>query len=138
MIRYVLDTNVVSELARPEPDPAVLARYRAREQETAIAALVWHELLYGVERLPPGRRRDLLGLYMTEVVAVSLPILPYDAEAAAWHGRERARLERLGKSRPFVDGQIAAIAATRGLVLATRNTQDFRGYDGLHVEDWFA
>ena len=75
---------------------------------------------------------------MTDVVGASLPVLPYDAEAAAWHGHERARLEGLGWTRPFADGQVAAVAATRGLVVVTRNTDDFDGYDGLHVEDWFA
>ena len=115
----------------------MLARYHAHEQEAAIAAPVWHELLYGVERLPPGRRRDLLARYMAEVVAVAFPVLSYDAEAAAWHARERARLERLGQPRPSTDGQIAAVAATRGLVVVTRNTGDFDGYGGLHVENWF-
>ncbi|MEP0548082.1 MAG: type II toxin-antitoxin system VapC family toxin [Rhodothermales bacterium] len=137
MIRYLLDTNILSELVRPQPDPRVQERYRVHEQEGAIASAVWHELLYGVERLAPGRRRDALARYMTEVVQASLPVLPYDAEAAQWHARQRARLEAQGKPRPALDGMIAAVAASRGLILVTRNTGDFAGYDGLHVENWF-
>ena len=97
----------------------------------------WHELHYGVERLAPGRRRDKLAHYIVEVVQASLPVLPYDAEAARWHARERARLERAGNTRPFADGTIAAVAATRGLILVTRNTDDFAGFNGLHIENWF-
>lgn len=137
MIRYLLDTNILSELVRPRPDPRVQERYRAHEHEGAIASTVWHELLYGVERLAPGRQRDKLARYMVEVVQASLPVLPYDAEAAQWHARERARLERAGRTRPFADGTIAAVAATRNLILVTRNTDDFVGFDGLHIENWF-
>ena len=137
MIRYLLDTNVLSELVRPQPNAGVRERYRAHEHEGAIASGVWHELLYGVERLAPGRRRDELARYMAEVVRPSLPVLPYDAAAAEWLASERARLDAIGQPRPAIDGQIAAVAATRGLVLVTRNTADFAGYARLHVEDWF-
>ena len=137
MIRYLFDTNIISELVRLRPDAKVEARYRRHEHEGAIASVGWHELLYGVERLPPGRRRDELALYMDEVVRRSLPILPYDAGAAAWHAQERARLEAKGQPRPTIDSMMAAVAATRGLILVTRNTDGFAGFDGLHVENWF-
>ena len=64
-------------------------------------------------------------------------ILLYDAAAAAWHARERARLVRLGKAPPFVDGQTPAIAAANDLVLVTRNLRDFAGFAGLDLESWF-
>lgn len=100
MIRYLFDTNMISELVRLRPNAQVEARYRRHEHEAAIASVEWHELLYGVERLAPGRRRDVLARYMTEVVQRSLPILPYDEGAARWHARERARLEAMGQPRP--------------------------------------
>ena len=137
-MRYLLDTNIVSALIRAEPDTAVPTRYGVHAHESAIAATVWHELRYGVARLPAGRRRDVLAAYLDEVVGASLPILPYDTLAAAWHARERARQEREGRPRPFADGQIAAIAATRGMTVVTRNVADFDGYEGLAVEDWSA
>lgn len=66
-----------------------------------------------------------------------LLVLPYDGEAARWHARERARLERLGLTPAFVDGQIAAVAAVRGLVLVTRNVRQFEAFTDLRIENWF-
>lgn len=137
MIRYLLDSNIVSEPARQRPDPKVQARYQAHAQETAMPSVVWHELLYGLERVAPGRKRDFLAHYLLDVVHPAMPVLPFDAAAAEWLARERARLEARGRPRPALDGMIAAVAATRGLILVTRNTGDFVGYDGLHVENWF-
>ncbi|MEM1095414.1 MAG: type II toxin-antitoxin system VapC family toxin [Bacteroidota bacterium] len=137
MIRYLFDTNILSELVRPAPNTQVQARYSAHHHEGAIAATVWHELLYGIQRLAPGRRRDQLARYMTDVIQASLPVLAYDAAAAQWHARERARLEGIGQPRPLQDSTIAAVAASRGLILVTRNTQDFAAFRGLHLENWF-
>ena len=61
---------------------------------------------------------------------------PYDEAAAAWHGKERARLESLGHPTPFVDGQIAAIAHVNGLVVVTTNDKDFVDFKGLTVQNW--
>ena len=137
MIRYLLDTNIVSELVRPHPDVRVQERLGAHGDEVAIASVVWHELLYGMERLPEGRRRAFLRDYLTDVVRPTMPVLPFDTAAAEWLAAERARLDAVGLPRPALDGQIAAIAVTRGLILVTRNTDDFTGYAGLHVENWF-
>jgi tRNA(fMet)-specific endonuclease VapC len=93
-------------------------------------------LLYGWERLPTSRRKDRLSRYLVDIVAASLPILAYDQAAAAWHAAERARLEAIGKTPPFIDGQIAAIAKTADLVLVTANSDHFVGFEGLVVEDW--
>lgn len=70
------------------------------------------------------------------MILATLPILPYDAAAAAWHGRERARLQRKGISPSFADGQIAAIAKVHGLTVVTRNTADFRRFEALDVVAW--
>jgi tRNA(fMet)-specific endonuclease VapC len=56
--------------------------------------------------------------------------------AAAWHGRERVRLERLGFPLPYVDGQIAAVATVNGLALVTPNPKDFVRFEDLELEDW--
>ncbi len=138
MTRYLLDTNVVSEPARPYPSSRVLEHYRAHDGAMAIPSVVWSELVYGVERLAAGRQRAYLAQYLAEVVRPALPVLPYDEAAAAWHGRARARLAAAGAPRPFADGMIAAVAATRGLILVTRNRRDFDGFADLHLEDWFA
>jgi len=138
MIRYLLDTNVISEPARPDPSAHVIERLEAHGGEVALPSIVWHELVYGVERMDEGRRRSYLADYLREVVRPAMPIIPYDGVAAQWHGTTRAALEAQGRSRPFADGQIAAIAATRDLILVTRNTSDFAFYEELHVENWFA
>jgi tRNA(fMet)-specific endonuclease VapC len=135
-LRFLLDTNILSEPAKPRPNPGVMERLRRHRDEVATAAPVWHELLYGCERLPASARRQTLERYLEEVLAPSLAVLPYDAAAAAWHAAERARLEALGRTHPFVDGQIAAVARTRGLVLITRNRADYAEFPGLVVEDW--
>jgi tRNA(fMet)-specific endonuclease VapC len=70
------------------------------------------------------------------VVLASFPILDYGRAAAEWHAVERARLEAAGKTPPFVDGQIAAIASVNDLVLVTANKTDFRGFKGLRVQNW--
>ena len=72
----------------------------------------------------------------TEVVGPTLPVFSYDTPAAEVHAIERARLSRLGKTPPFADGQIAAIARVNGLILVTRNVADFRAFEALDVENW--
>ena len=134
-LRFLADTNVLSELARPSPDPTLTQRLTAAAGSLALAAPTWHELWFGVDRLAPSRRKTSLAMFLSELEA-TLPVLPYDAAAAAWHARERARLEAKGKTAPFVDGQIAAIAATRGLTLVTRNVRDFAPFEGVSLERW--
>jgi len=118
------------------PDPGVLAELREHGGQCAICAPVWHELHFGVRRLPRGKRRTSLEAFLEEVVRATLPILPYDERAAAWHGIERARLERAGRTAPFVDGQIAAIAVVSGIPLITANPADFKWFKGLTVQNW--
>ena len=135
-LKYLLDTNVVSEPLRPNPAPPILRRLRRHEGETAIASIVWHELQFGCTRLPQSRRRAAIERYLEEVVLASFPILDYGRAAAQWHAHERARLESAGKTPPFIDGQIAAIAVVNDLVLVTANKGDFRGFKGLQVQSW--
>lgn len=136
MTRFLLDTSTVSAVVWKRPDPSVLANLREHGGESAICAPVWHELQFGVRRLPRGRRRTSLEEFLEEVVRATLPILPYDERAAEWHGEERARLERAGRQAPFVDGQIAAVAVTSGIPLVTANPVDFKWFKGLSVLNW--
>lgn len=135
-MRYLLDTNVLSEPTRPKPNAHVLERLAQRREQVCTAAPVWHELSYGCRRLPESKRRRELTRYLEQILAPSIVILPYDAAAAAWHAGERARLTALGRTPAFVDGQIAAVAKVRDLVLVTANVKDFGGFEDLLVEDW--
>ncbi len=64
-------------------------------------------------------------------------ILPYDQAAANWYAKQRARLDRQGKTCAYADGEIAAITATQDLTLVTRNLKDFENFEGLILEKWF-
>ena len=135
-LKFLLDTTTVSAPILKEPNRRVVKKLEQQSQYCAIAAPVWHELVYGCSRLPAGKRRAALEDYLAGVVRRSFPILPYGDNAAEWHGRERARLEESGRTPPFVDGQIAAIAHTENLILVTSNVRDFQAFAGLEVADW--
>ncbi len=137
-MNVLLDTNVLSEPMRQQPDAAVMAQLAGGGHRLHTASVVIHELRYGVQRLPKGRRRARLESYVHGVLASGLTVLAYDTKASLWHGDQRASLEAQGVKPPFVDGQIAAIAATQGLVLVTRNISDFEVFDGLQLLNWFA
>jgi tRNA(fMet)-specific endonuclease VapC len=137
-LRFLLDTSVVSAPVSKTPPPHVVKRLEDHGHESAIAAPVWHELTYGCRRLPKGKRRDAIDIYLHEVVKASFPILAYEEAAATWHGHERARLEGLGKPAPFIDGLIASIAHVNGLTLVTFNVKDFTRFKDLSVTTWTA
>ena len=136
-LRYLLDTNVLTEGSRLRPNPAVMSRIAECWSEAGTGAPILHELHYGVMSMPIGRRRERLAEYYRRLFVSSLPILPYDADAARWHAAERARLTTDGRTPAFVDGQIAAIAVANGLTLVTRNLADYAGFADLAVENWF-
>ena len=135
MLRYLLDTNVVSQPMTKTPSIGVMRKLASIADECAIAAPVWHELQFGCKCMPAGKRRDALQDYLADV-ASTFEILAYDDLAAKLHAIERARLKELGTSMPFVDGQIAAIAQINELVLVTDNVRDFALFKGLTVENW--
>ena len=135
-LAYLLDTNVVSEPLRPNPDPHIINRLEQYQDVMAIAPIVWHKLVFGARRLPESKKRSAIEAYLNEVVIPALPILAYDSRAATWHAAERARLTGLGQTPPFIDGQIAAIAKTNNLALVTLYMADYAGFQDLQIENW--
>ena len=135
MLKYLLDTNTISEPARPSPNRWLLEHLERNAEAIAIAAPVWHELLFGFQRLPPSAKRTRIEGYLFSSV-IDLPILPYDAVAAEWHAAQRARLEAKGRVIPFVDGQIAAVAHVHDLIVVTANLAHFEDFEGLQSENW--
>jgi tRNA(fMet)-specific endonuclease VapC len=135
-LKYLLDTNVVSELMRPTPNPIIVERVNFHQSEIAIASVVIHELLYGCLRLPESKKRQTL-LNSIEESALSRTVLDYDSEAAQLHAQERARLSKIGKTLAFADGQIASIASSNDLILVTNNVADFQYFENLKIENWF-
>lgn len=134
--RFLLDTNALREPMRPQPNAGFLWRFEQHRFCLAIAAPAWHEALFGMHRMPAGRRRDEVDDFLNSVLLPTVDILPYDADAARWHALERARLERAGTPLPFADGLIAAVAARFGLTVVTHNLADFNRFAGIPVEDW--
>jgi tRNA(fMet)-specific endonuclease VapC len=136
-MRYLLDTNIIAEPTKPQPNQQVLDRLIQLAGDLAISSVTWHELWFGTERLPTGRRRQNLEEYLHNLAAENLPILSYTTEAARWFATERSHLTKIGLSPSYPDGQIAAIAHTNSLILVTRNVSDFTHFDGLRLENWF-
>ena len=135
-IGYLLDTNVLSEPIKSQPDMRTLESLSEHDGELATCSVVWHELCFGAARLTASKKRSAIEAYLEEAVRTTLPILPYDQEAATWHARERARLSKRGRPPSAADGQIAAIASVNDLILVTKNVKDFRRFKGLVVENW--
>ncbi len=135
--RYLLDTNILSEPMRPEPNLSVMRKIEQHRHEIATASVVWHELRFGCCRLPSSVKRRKIEEYLSKVVLPHLPILPYDQAAADWHAEERARLAEIGLVPPFADGQIAAVAKVHDLILVTANETDFERFSGIVIENWF-
>lgn len=136
MVKFLLDTNALAEPVKPVPNAGFLKRLRDNESQLAIASVTLHQAIYGVERLPGGKRKNALREYMRTVVS-RIQALPYDGTAAVWHARERARLDAAGRTMPYADGQIAAVAVVNALTLVTANLRDFRHVEGLRVESWW-
>jgi tRNA(fMet)-specific endonuclease VapC len=113
-----------------------MGRLSRHSDEVAISSVVWYELWCGCQRLAPSAKRTAIEVFLDRLVADSMPILPYDERAAAWHAVERARLSAKGRTPGFADGQIAAIAVTNELTLVTLNTADYRDFVDLSVVDW--
>ncbi|MCY7367554.1 MAG: type II toxin-antitoxin system VapC family toxin [Chamaesiphon sp.] len=135
-VKYLLDTNIFSELMRPAPNPKIVKIVDRCKAETATASTVIHELLYGCLRLPESNKRQAFMDYINDSV-LNLPIIDYDSNAAQLHAQERARLSKIGKTLAFADGQIASIAASNDLILVTNNVADFQYFDSLKIENWF-
>ena len=136
--RVLLDTNVVSEVRRPVPDPAVIRYLRGLDpEETFLSTVVVGELAYGVARLASRRRRDELRTWLDGLKRTyARQILPLDTEAAEIWGSVSAACEAKGKTLPVRDAQIAAIARRHDLTLATRNTADFVATGIPLIDPW--
>ncbi|MCU0527877.1 MAG: type II toxin-antitoxin system VapC family toxin [Elainella sp. Prado103] len=137
MVRFLLDTNVLSEPLRPQPNPTVMQRLIDQSEALSTAAVVYHEMLFGYRRLPESSKRQAIGAYLQEEVEAKLLILPYNAEAANWHAAERARLVGMGRTPSFADGQIAAITVVNDLILVTNNISDYADFQNLQLQNWF-
>lgn len=137
-LKYLLDTNILSELARPHPNPQVVEKMRIHSGEYGTAVTAWHEMQYGVQRMPASQRRNHYQSYLDTLEQAGLPILPYEKAAGEWLAQERGWLSKQGITTALADGEIAAVAMTNHLILVTRNLADFTHFNDLTLENWFA
>ncbi len=137
MSRYLIDTNILSEPIKSRPNQIVIETMQRHTEDMAIAAVTWHEMLSGCNRLPTSRKRQNLEQYLQYVLS-TFPILPYTQKAASWHARERVRLVAIGQTPDFEDSQIAAIAHVNNLTLVTNNISDYANFQDLNIENWFS
>jgi len=134
----VLDTNVVAELMRAAPAPAVLA-WLQQSSGTGLytTSVTVAEIRYGVARLPDGRRKHDLQQAANEIFAAfPRQVLPFDLAAATAYADLVAGRERDGNPISGFDGQIAAICRSQAATLATRNTDDFVDTGILLIDPW--
>ncbi len=134
----VLDTNVVSELMRPEPAPQVAAWVRDRDRhELLTTSITLAEIRYGIARLPDGRRKQALLATAGDIFrSFADQVLPVDAAAAEHYAAIASNRERSGKPISGFDALIAAVCRSRGTALATHDLTDFDGTGIELIDPW--
>lgn len=125
-MRYLLDTNVLSEPMKRNPNPAAIAWIARLESDFCICATSIEELCYGALRMPDGARKRGIRAAIDELVReYSADIIPFTTEDAIECGRLRAKAWGSGNNVAYQDIMIAAVAMRAGCVVATRNVRDF-------------
>jgi len=134
----LLDTNVVSELMKMQPDPRVLNWLdRQSSNDLLTSAITKAEIELGIALLPAGKRRDGIASAADSMFAqdFSCRILAFDEAAASFYAALVSQRSGIGRPISVEDAQIAAIALRHGLLLATRNVKDFLEIEGLQLID---
>lgn len=137
----VLDTNVISEIFRSQPDARVVAWLESLVDDVAITAITLAELLSGVRRLPEGRRKtELAGAIDAALQPYrnTRSLLPFDDDAAQAYADVLVAREHAGLPIGMADAQIAAICRANGATCATRNVKDFEETGIELVNPWSA
>jgi predicted nucleic acid-binding protein len=136
----VLDTNVVSEAMKPEPDPIVRDWLDEQAAETLyLSSVTVAELLFGIAALPDGRRKQKLAATLDGHLALfDGRILPFDTEAARHYANLAVAARSAGKGFPTPDGYIAAIATAHGFAVATRDSSAFNAAGVPVIDPWTA
>lgn len=137
----LLDTNVVSELMRSQPETAVVAWVVAQARTSLfLSAVSEAELRFGVAILPPGQRQARLDHAIDGMIREDFAgrVLPFDSDAARAYAAIAAARRAAGRPISHADCQIAAIARSRGAAIATRNVRDFDDCGVKVIDPWQA
>ena len=134
----VLDTNVVSKAMRPEPDPVVRAWLNEQAAETLyLSGVTLAELLFGIRALPAGKRKNMLDRALTELLELfGERVLPFDTDAARHYAELAVTARTGGRGFPTPDGYIAAVAASRGFIVASRDTSPYEAAGVTVINPW--
>lgn len=140
-MKWLLDTNVLSELLRAEPDGQVLRWFSHQHADALfVSAITQAEMLYGAALLPRGRRRSQLEQALQAMFDEEFArrVLPFDGQAAVAYAALVATRRSAGTPISQFDAQIAAIALTHRATLVTRNVSDFSGCGLTVISPWQA
>jgi tRNA(fMet)-specific endonuclease VapC len=133
---YLFDTDTLSALMdRFPPDGLIAKRSSVPPSELATSSITLGEIVYGAHRVFARTREIVTRL---EAILPSIPVLPFDAEAARRYGQLRAELDRRGTPIGGADTRIASIALARSLIVVTGNVRHFQMVPGLIVENWLS
>lgn len=123
---FLVDTNVLSESAKPKPDAGVMAWLRENEREIYVSTITIGELRRGIERLPESGRKTKLRHWLQSLCdCMQGRVLSFSTSSAHVWGQLKAKWDAAGLVVPTLDSQIAAIAKRHGLTVVTRNTRDY-------------
>ena len=136
----VLDTNVISEAMKPEPHRAVRAWLNDQVAETLyLSSVTLAELLFGITALPAGKRKNVLKQALEGLMGLfGDRVLPFDTDAARRYADLAVLAKMSGRGFPTPDGYIAAIAASRGFMVASRDTAPFEAAGVRTINPWNA
>ncbi len=137
MSGFLLDATILMEPLSGQPRGGVMARLRRHEREVVTAADPWEALVRHWRTLPDPTRKRRAGAYVLDVLGPTLTVLPFDQDAATWLATEAARRELLGEppDDPLA-ARTAAVAATRGLTVATTTPDLYASFDTVRIETW--
>lgn len=134
----VLDTNVVSDAMRPEPNATVIAWLNEQAAQTLyLSSVTLAELLFGIRALPAGKRKNMLDRALTELLELFKGrVLPFDTDAARRYADLAVTARNYGRGFPTPDGYIAAVAASRGFIVASRDTSPYKAAGVKVINPW--
>lgn len=137
---FLLDTNIISEPTKVQPNETVINKIAENIEYSCICSMVWAEVLSGIKILPEGKRKSELLNFFIESVQKMYEIVPFDASCASIYSDILQRLKENGTPAPKLDMLIAATAIANNLILVTRNIADFEPIakvSNLMMENWF-
>ena len=134
----VLDTNVVSEAMKSEPNASVMAWLNEQAAETLyLSSVTLAELLFGIRALPAGNRKNMLDSALVELLELFMDrVLPFDTDAARRYADLAVTARNGGRGFPTPDGYIAAIAASRGFIVASRDISPYEAAGVKVINPW--